>query len=108
MEGELKAAMLTVVPELERNNGNIFEGKPDVNRGRVQDDESITIDLRDFDLKVLSQDKQEQIKANLNRRITAKALNIKNQLSKPITKDNVSEAKKKLYTPTNRIGEARE
>ena len=108
MEGELKAAMLQVVPELERNNGNIFKGKPDVNRGRVQEDESITIDVKDFDLKVLSQEELNKMKANFDIRKTEYALSIKEQIAKPITKAAVSEAKKKLYTPTNRVGEARE
>ena len=108
MEGELKAAMLQVVPELEKNNGNIFKGKKDVNRGRVQDDESITIDVRDFDLNVLSQEQLNKMRANLDIRKTEHALRVKEQIAKPITKAAVSEAKKKLYTPTNRIGEARE
>ncbi len=108
MEGELKAAMLQVVPEREKNNGNIFKGKKDINRGRVQEDESITIDVRDFDLNVLSQEQLNRMRKNLDIRKTEYALSVKEQIAKPITKAAVLEAKKKLYTPTNRIGEARE
>ena len=108
MEGKFYASMLKVISEREKNNGDILKGNPDINRGRVQDEESISIEVEDLNLKVLSEEKYNQMRENLARRQTEYALSVKGKVLRPITKEAVTENNKKLYTPTNRIGETRE
>lgn len=87
---KITASML--VPQEERGKDNtIFKGNPDVDKSSVRDlpaGESLEIVVSDIgDIEVLSQEQREAIKNNLNRRMTPRALAIKQQLKEQSSRD---------------------
>ena len=104
----VRASALYFVPERTTEKvGSAVQGKADVKESpeEIVNLGGLEIDVRDFELNILSQDKQEQIKDNMKKRITDYflGLNVKEKLSKPVNKEAVVQSNKNLYTPNEAI-----
>lgn len=104
----VRASALYFVPERATEKvGSAVQGKADVKESpeELVNLSGLEIDVRDFELNILSQDKQEQIKDNMKKRMTDYflGLNVKEKLSKPVNKEAVVQSNKNLYTPNEAI-----